>query len=62
MKKFHGFRGTEIILSNENRSLKRKIESLEKENRELLTKLKNRTCLLGVLCFIIFVMFVMKGI
>ena len=33
------FRGTEIILSTENRSLKKKIKSLEEENRELSRKI-----------------------
>lgn len=34
------FRGTEIILSTENRSLKKKIKSLEEENRELSRKIE----------------------
>lgn len=40
MKKFKGFRGTEIILTNENRSLKKKIKSLQEENREFLKKIE----------------------
>lgn len=40
MKKFKGFRGTEIILANENRSLKKKIKSLQEENREFLKKIE----------------------
>ena len=56
MKKFHGFRGPEIILSNENRSLKKKIEDLQKENRELLKKIE---ILQWIVAFVFgFIMFV----
>lgn len=55
MKKFNGFRGTEIILSNENRSLKRKIEDLQKENRELLKKIEILKWVVSfVIAFILF--------
>ena len=40
MRRLTDFRGTEIILSNENKSLKKKIKSLEEENRELLKKIE----------------------
>lgn len=55
MKKFKGFRGTEIILSNENRSLKKKIEDLQKENRELLKKIEILKWIVSfVIAFILF--------
>lgn len=55
MKKFNGFRGTEIILSNENRSLKKKIEDLQKENRELLKKIEILKWIVSfVIAFILF--------
>ena len=55
MKKFKGFRGTEIILSNENRSLKRKIEDLQKENREILKKIEILKWIVSfVIAFILF--------
>lgn len=57
MKKFKGFRGTEIILSNENRSLKKKIESLQAENREFLKKIERLqwilSTIIGLILFIL---------
>ena len=38
-KKMH-FNGTELILSKENESLKKKIKDLQEENRELLRKIE----------------------
>lgn len=38
-KKIH-FNGTELILSKENESLKKKIKDLQEENRELLRKIE----------------------
>ena len=61
MKKFKGFRGTEIILSNENRSLKKKIKSLQAENREFLKKIERLQWILSaIIAFILFI--VIEGI
>lgn len=57
MKKFNGFRGTEIILSNENRSLKKKIEDLQRENYKLRKKIDILqwiiACVFGFIMFVI---------
>lgn len=61
MQRFTGFRGTEIILSTENRSLKKKIKSLEEENRELSRKINILQWIVaGFVGFILFI--VIEGI